>query len=287
MAVEPVSNAPLNRPNPWPWIALSVAIVAGAAVVVVLLLRDSGPSRSAADYRAQIATALAPIPPANDALSDDLDGLSAGDSPEAALASATLALRDTRAARRELASLRLPSDAVGLRASSENALRREAGYLVAVRTALAQGSSSTVEDRASSARSAWSRVAREIPNAGGRITGIGTLLTWVETSPDSADEAASSIPDGDAGPGTSEVPADLPATPSVHVCGSATGVNDVVGEGVPCSEAFEVAAKAPVAKTAAGANGYLCSTGGASARGVEWTCEGPAGERVSFLAIDP
>jgi hypothetical protein len=279
MATATARSASVQRHNPWPWIALSVAILAGAAVVVVLLLRDGESSGQAVDYRAKIATVLEPLAPANDALSDDLEGLVPGDSSEAALASATVALSDTRAARRELAALRLPSEAFGLRADSEDALRREAGYLVAVRTALGEGSGTIVEDKATAARMAWRRVAREIPEAGGRIAGIDTLLAW--------DSAVPSIPDGDSGPGTSESPADLPAAPSVHVCGDATGVNDVVGVGIGCAEAFDIAAKARVAKNAAGVNGYICSGGGADAQGIEWSCDGPAGERVTFYAVDP
>jgi hypothetical protein len=279
MATAPALSAPVKRHNPWPWIALSVAIVAGAAVVMVALLRDEGGSSPAVDYRAEIASVLEPMGPANDALSDDLESLVPGDSPDAALASATVALTATRGARRDLADLRLPSVAFALRADSADALRRETAYLAAVRTALDGRSSATVEDAADSTRSAWRRVAREISGAGGRIAGIDTLLAWVGGAP--------VIPDGDAGPGTSDTPADLPAAPSVHVCGSATGVNDVVGVGIGCAEAFDIAAKAPVAKNAAGVNGYICSGGGASARGIEWSCDGPAGERVSFYAVDP
>jgi hypothetical protein len=279
MATATARTASVQRHNPWPWIALSVAILAGAAVVMVLLLRDGGSSTPAVDYRAKIGTVLEPLAPANGALSDDLQALSPGDSPEAALASATVALSDTRTARRELAALGVPSEAFGLRAESEDALRREAGYLVAVRTALGEGSSTIVEDRANAARLAWRRVAREIPEAGGRLAGIGALLAW--------DGGVPALPDGDAGPGPGEAPADLPAAPSVHVCGDATGVNDVVGVGIGCAEAFDIAAKAPLAKNAAGVNGYLCSGGGAGAQGVEWSCDGPAGERVTFYAVDP
>jgi hypothetical protein len=254
-----------------------VAILAGAAVIMVLLLRDAGGSSPAADYRTKIATVLEPLTPANDALSDDLEALAPGGLPEAALASATVALSDTRAARRELAALRLPPEAVGLRANSTGALRLEAAYLTAVRTVLGEGSSTTVGSKAAAARLAWRRVAREIPGAGGTIAGIDALLAW--------DRGVPAIPDGDAGPG--EAPADLPAAPSVHVCGDATGVNDVVGVGVGCAEAFDIAAKAPLARNAAGVNGYLCSGGATGPQGIEWSCDGPAGERVAFYAVDP
>jgi hypothetical protein len=56
----------------------------------------------------------------------------------------------------------------------------------------------------------------------------------------------------DAGPGAVEAPAELPAEPAVHVCGDATGVNAVVGVGLGCTEAFDVAAKAVLARNAAG-----------------------------------
>lgn len=183
-----------------------MAILAGAAVILVLLYRDGGGSSPAVDYRAQIAAVLEPLAPANNALSDELEDLVPGGSPEAALASATVALSDTAAARRELAALRLPSEALGLRVDSANALHLEAGYLVAVRTGLREGTGAGVEGKASAARRAWGRVAREIPEAGGRIVGIDTLLTW--------DRAVPAIPDGDAGPGAVEAPADLPAEPS-------------------------------------------------------------------------
>jgi hypothetical protein len=65
--------------------------LAGAAVILVLLLRDGARSNRAVDYRAKIATVLSPLTPANNALSDDLEDFVPGDSPEASVASATVA----------------------------------------------------------------------------------------------------------------------------------------------------------------------------------------------------
>ncbi len=88
-------------------------------------------------------------------------------------------------------------------------------------------------------------------------------------------------------PGAVEAPADLPAEPSVHVRGDAIGVSDVVGVGIGCAAAFDIAAKGPLARNAAGVNGYLCSGGGGGPQGGEWSCEGRGGERVTFYPGDP
>src|SRR5919198_6228022 len=109
------STAPAHRPsNPWPWIALSVAIVAVAAVVLVPQLAGHRSDRSQdTGYRDLIARVIDPVGSANDALSDDLSALESGDSPGSAIGSAWAATLRARRAREALARLELPSQAGG------------------------------------------------------------------------------------------------------------------------------------------------------------------------------
>lgn len=288
--------------SPWPWIALSVAIVAVSAVVLVLLLtKDESNRTQSTDFRDPIARVIDPVSSANFALSDDLDGLEPGDPPDPALGSVRAALRRTRQARDELHRLDLPFRAGGLRLDTDRALGIEVSYLVRVREALhSHGTTPGVLARGRQARVAWRIVAREIPGAGGRIGGFGAFVAWAQAVAVLRDGDAGPganqpvLEDGDAGPGASQPDASAddvqgaPDAPAVQHCGGFEGVFDVVAEGISCQTAGDVAHGALTSKSAAGAQGFICTPGpnheGSATR---FTCDGPAGERASFSAYVP
>jgi hypothetical protein len=292
------SQVTLRPPNPWPWIALSVAILAIAAVSLVFMLTsDTSDRASRTDHRELIERVIDPVSSANYGLSEDLGALDADGAPDTAMRSTRTALWRTRQARDELHDVDLPSEAGRLQLDTERALGRELNYLLGVRRALHSSHSiAGVRTRAARARAAWRTVALEIPGAGGRIAGFNTLVSWARAVPvledgDAGVGAAQPVlEDGDAGPGdTSSVPADdvqgAPDAPSVRDCPGFQGVFDIVATGISCQEAGDVAIGAIKSKSAAGANGYICTPTPGGDGSTRFTCDGPAGEGVSFSAF--
>lgn len=263
--------------------ALTVAIVCVSLIVVAFIVgsgSDDAP-KPEADFREPIADVVQPVGAANDALSDDLEALDPGDRSGPALVSARVAMSDTRDARLALARLDLPAPATGLLLDTQNALDRELTYLAAVRRALRSSSPSGMTARGTEARAAWRPVTREIPGAGGRIAGFDTAAAW----------ARAAGTDGDAGPGVAgdsrgaDEALGVPDAPAVRSCGGYEGIYDVVAEGVSCGTAVKVAFGSRTSKSAAGADGYICEPGGKDELGgTRFTCDGPAGERVSYSA---
>lgn len=267
-----------QEPNPWPWIALSLGVVAAAVVAVVLILDDgSDEERTAAHGRADIARLIEPVASANDALSEELEALEVGDETEAAAAAA--ALRNTRTAGRALPALDLTDDDQRIADAASRALLIEEAYLRALRRALRtqDGARATSANRAARrTRHAWEIVAREIPGAGGRIAGLRSLSEWAATPV---------LPDGDAGPGPiTEPQTQQPSGGGVTTCEGFENVFEVVVEGVSCGEGIQIAQGALTSKSAAGAQGYVCTTlpQESDVGTLRYECEGPDGGHVGF-----
>jgi hypothetical protein len=285
-------------PNPWPWIALSVGVVAAAVVAVVLILDDgSDAERGTAHGGADIARLVEPVASANDALSAELEALQVGDETEAAAAAAAAASRSTRTAGRTLPALDLTDDDQRIADAANRALLSEEAYLRTLRRALRtqDDARATSAGRAAGrARRAWEIVAREIPGAGGQITGLHSLSEWAATPvlPDgdagpgpSAEPATPVLPDGDAGPGPIVEPESQESADGlVTTCEGFENVFEVVVEGVSCGAAIQIAQGALTSKSAAGAQGYVCTTvpQESDVGTLRYECDGPDGGHVGF-----
>ena len=269
-----------RSPNPWPWVALTVAIVAVAVVALALILEDdeSGNRAEAGDGAAEIARVAEPVGAANDALSKELRALVPGGDTGSVRAAIRTDLGDVRAAEAGLAGLDLEGDDVVLGGQAQAALAANRRWLGAVRRAIAvpNASLAAVANRAGKrARTAWTDVARTIPGAGGTVGGFGPLNAWA---------VAAKIPDGDAGPET-PVPQPVPETaPGFATCEGFENVFEVVVEGVTCAEGIQIAQGALSSKSAAGAQGYTCSTlpHESSEGTLRYECDGPDGGHVGF-----
>lgn len=270
-----------QRPNPWPWIALSLGVVAAAVVAVVLILNDGPDEASAAQNGRDVARLIEPVAFANDALSVELEALGVGDETESAAAAAAAALRTTRTSGRELPGLDLTGEDQRVADAASRALLVEEAYLRALRGALRSqdGARATTANRAAwRLRHAWEIVARDIPGAGGRIAGLRSLSEWAATPV---------LPDGDAGPEPIAEPEPQPEQSSgggVTTCEGFENVFEVVVEGVSCGEGIQIAQGALASKSAAGAQGYVCTTlPQESDEGtLRYECDGPTGGHVGF-----
>lgn len=268
-----------QRPNPWPWIALSLGVVAAAVVAVVLILDDGPDEASAAQNGRDVARLIEPVALANDELSAELEALGVGDEAESAAAAAAAALRNTRISGRELPGLVLTDEDQRVADAATRALSIEEAYLRALRRALRSqdDARATAANRAARRlRHAWELVAREIPGAGGRIAGLRSLSEWAATPV---------LPDGDAGPEpVAEPEPEQSSGGVVTTCEGFENVFEVVVQGVSCGEGIQIAQGALASKSAAGAQGYVCTTlPQESDEGtLRYECAGPTGGHVGF-----
>lgn len=268
-----------QRPNPWPWIALSLGVVAAAVVAVVLILDDGPDEASAAQNGRDVARLIEPVALANDGLSAELEALGVGDETESAAAAAAAALRNTRISGRELPGLVLTDEDQRVADAATRALSIEEAYLRALRRALRSqdDARATAANRAARRlRHAWELVARAIPGAGGRIAGLRSLSEWAATPV---------LPDGDAGPEpVAEPEPEQSSGGVVTTCEGFENVFEVVVQGVSCGEGIQIAQAALASKSAAGAQGYVCTTlPQESDEGtLRYECAGPTGGHVGF-----
>jgi hypothetical protein len=138
---SPAQPAPRRR---WPIVVacglLAVAAVAAALIVVLGGSSSSGGGDQHAAYLQKMSAAFAPVDRANQHLSNELDGLSAGH-PAGAQAAVARAQSATSEARGALGALSVPAGSEQVTTRLRQALDREDTYLGAVSTALAHPSS--------------------------------------------------------------------------------------------------------------------------------------------------
>lgn len=288
-----IADAPDRLPrttNPWPWIALSVALLAAAGVAVALILGggdDDGPAQPVAtQYRHgadDVAALLEPVSAANDSLSEELGVLSPGDLTRNAAAAVRKGRRAAIVARLSLLKLDLSPGTERLRSRSADALVAELAYLRVVGPALADpstGRAALVRRRALAARTSWQVVRRDIAGAGGRINGLVAFTTWAETPV---------LTDGDAGSGyiapEPVAPEPIPAAPADEMigCEGYEGIYEITAMGVDCSEATASAMGARTGASAAAANGFVCDTVPEAEPGtLRFECDRYDGAHVGF-----